>query len=376
MAGEAGSTSGPVAEPAPRAVGDHHRFDELLRAVEKNPAKYDFFALLRAIECACPDRMRLGEATRPIDEPIRLGQEATLAFPPSTLAYVEPAKDDRPPRIGVHFLGVFGPNGPLPIHLTEYARDRLRNANDPTLVRFLDIFHHRVLTLFYRAWANAQPTVSRDRPGADRFMTYLGSLLGIGSPAVRDRDDFPDSAKLYFAGRLASQTRNAEGLKAIVGEYIGLPTDLEEFVGEWTPLQDESRWRITRTAFAGALGVSTILGARAWQRQTKFRLVFGPLKRDELQSMLPGSPRLKRLQALVRNYVGDALSWDLRLFLDKRVSQPFRLDRVTRLGWTSWLGRCPEGEGREDLIFNPHQESATENSASPAYSVLYNSNPT
>ncbi len=376
MAGEAGSTSGPVATPAPRAVGDRQRFDELLRAVEKNPAKYDFFALLRAIECACPDRMRLGEATRPIDEPIRLGQDATLAFPPSTLAYVEPAKDDRPPRIGVHFLGVFGPNGPLPLHLTEYARDRLRNANDPTLVRFLDIFHHRVLALFYRAWANAQPTVGRDRPGADRFMTYVGSLLGIGSPAVRDRDDFPDSAKLYFAGRLANQTRNAEGLKAIVGDYIGLPTDLEEFVGEWTPLQDESRWRTTRTAFAGQLGVSTILGARAWQRQTKFRLVFGPLKRDEFQSMLPGGRRLKRLRALVRNYVGDALTWDLRLFLDKRVSQPFRLDRVTRLGWTSWLGRCPEGEGREDLIFNPHQESVTENSASPASSVLYNSNPT
>jgi type VI secretion system protein ImpH len=197
-------------------------------------------------------------------------------------------------------------------------------------------------------------------------MTYVGSLLGIGSRAVRDRDAFPDNAKLYFAGRLANQTRNAEGLKAMVAEYFGLPTDLEEFVGEWTPLQEESRWRITRTAFAGALGISTILGARAWQHQTKFRLVFGPLKEHEFHSMLPGSPRLSRLKALVRNYVGDSLNWDLRLFLDKRVSQPFRLDRVTRLGWTSWLGHCPEGEGREDLIFNPHQEGQTVNSPSNA----------
>jgi type VI secretion system protein ImpH len=366
MASEAGPTSGTVATPAPRPVADRYRFDELLRAVAKNPEKYDFFALLRAIECACPELMRLGQATRPADEPIRLGQEASLVFPPSTLAYVEPAKDTRPPRIGVHFLGAFGPNGPLPLHLTEYARDRLHNSGDPTLIRFLDVFHHRILTLFYRAWANAQPTVSRDRPSTDRFMTYVGSLLGIGSRAVRDRDEFPDSAKLYFAGRLANQTRNAEGLKAMVSEYFGLATDLEEFAGEWTALQDESRWRITRTAFAGALGVSTILGARAWQRQTKFRLVFGPLKEEDFQSMLPGSPRLRRLQALVRNYVGDSLNWDLRLFLDKKVSQPFRLDRVTRLGWTSWLGHCPEGEGREDLIFNPHQESQTVDSPSTA----------
>jgi type VI secretion system protein ImpH len=366
MASETRPTSDTLGEATPRLFADRTRFDELIRNVAKAPEKYDFFALLRAIECACSDSMRLGEATRPADETIRLGQEASLAFPPSSLAYVEPSKEGRPPRIGVHFLGVFGPNGPLPLHLTEYARERIRNAGDPTLCRFLDIFHHRILTLFYRAWAITQPTVSRDRPRSDRFMTYVGSLLGVGSPAVRDRDAFPDSVKFYFAGRLAYQARNAEGLKAMVSEYLGLPTDLEEFIGEWTPLQQEERWRITRTARAGALGVSTILGARAWQRQTKFRLVFGPLKEADFQSMLPGSPRLNRLKALVRNYVGDSLTWDLRLFLDKRVSQPFRLDRITRLGWTSWLGHCPEGEGREDLIFNPHQDNPTENSASNA----------
>lgn len=338
----------------------------LADVVAKGPERFDFFALMRAIECACPERMRLGQATRAVDEPVRLGQEPALTFAPSTLAYLEPARDGRPPRIGVHFLGMLGPNGPLPIHVTEYARDRLRNAGDPTLVRFLDLFHNRVLNLFYRAWANAQPTVNRDRPSTDRFETYVGALLGIGSPAMRDRDLFPDSGKLFFAGRLAQQTRNAEGLRAMVADFFRLPTALEEFIGEWTPLLESERWRITRTAFAGQLGVSTLLGARAWQRQTKFRITFGPLKEDEFQSMLPGSPRLKRLCALVRNYVGDSLNWDVRLFLDKRVSQPFRLDRVTRLGWTSWLGHCPEGEGRDDLIFNPHTEIPEEPSASAA----------
>jgi type VI secretion system protein ImpH len=363
MASETRPTSDTIGNSSPRPAADRYSFDELIQNVAKAPWKYDFFALLRAIECACSDRMRLGQATRPVDEPIRMGQEASLVFSPSTLAYLVPSRGGRPPRIGVHFLGLLGPNGPLPIHFTEYARDRLRNANDPTLVRFLDLFHHRILALFYRGWANAQPTVSRDRPSTDRFMTYLGSMIGIGSPAFRDRDAFHDNGKLYYAGRLAQQTRNAEGLRAMVGDFLKMPTELEEFVGEWTPLQEEERWRITRTAFAGALGISTILGAHAWQRQTKFRLVLGPLKRDEFQSMLPGGTRLKRLKALVRNYVGDTLNWDVRLFLDKKVSQPFRLDRITRLGYTSWLGRCPEGEGREDLIFNPNQESSTENSA-------------
>lgn len=372
MASETRPTSGPLGSrpgQTPRP-DDGQRLAELVAAAEKAPHKFDFFAFLRAVECACADRMRLGQATRAVDEPIRMGQEPSLSFAPSTLAYVTPGQEGRPPRLGVYFLGPLGPNGPLPIHLTEYARDRLRNANDPTMVRFLDLFNGRVLALFYRAWANAEPTVSRDRPQSDRFMTYVGALLGIGSPAVRDRDVFPDSAKLYFSGRMANQTRNAEGLRAMVTEYFGLPTDLEQFVGEWTPLKDEERWRISRTAFAGQLGVTTILGARAWQRQTKFRIVFGPLKEHEFQSMLPGGERLRKLKSLVRNYVGDSLNWDLRLFLDKRVSQPFRLDRVTRLGWTSWLGHCPEGAGREDLIFDPHQEvqtgAPTGNSSSPA----------
>jgi len=364
MASEARPATGAL--EAGRPASDQGTLAGLLGEVEKDPTRYDFFALMRAVECACRDRLRLGQATRPADEPIRLGQEASLTFAPSTLAYLEPARGERPPRIGVHFLGLLGPNGPLPLHFTEYARDRLRNANDPTIVRFLDLFHHRVLSLFYRAWANAQPTVHRDRPQADRFVAYVGSLLGIGSPALRDRDLFPDSGKLYYAGRFASQARNAEGLRAIIADYFRLPTDLEEYIGEWTPLEDEARWRITRTAFAGSLGLNTVLGAHAWQRQTKFRIVFGPLKEHEFQSMLPGGARLKRLSSLIRNYVGDSLNWDVRLFLDKRVSQPFRLDRITRLGWTSWLGHCPEGEGRDDLIINPHAETPTEGAASPS----------
>ncbi len=363
MAGEAGPTSDAVAVSGPPSPEERARLDDVLREASRHPYSYDFFWLMRMFECACPDRARLGQATRPVDEPIRLGQEASLAFAPSTVAYVEQATAYHPPRIGVHFLGMLGPNGPLPIHLTEYARDRLRNATDPTFVRFLDLFHHRMLALFYRAWANAQPTVSHDRPTSDRFMTYVGVLLGIGSPALQNRDQLPDHVKRFFSGRFAAQARNAEGLRAMVAEYLTLPTDLEEFVGEWTPLLEEERWRISRGPFAGALGVNTILGARAWQRQTKFRLVFGPLKQDQFRSMLPGSPRLGRLVAMVRNYVGDALNWDVRLFLDKRVSHPFRLDRITQLGWTSWLGHCPEGEGREDLIFSPEQELSAKNSS-------------
>jgi type VI secretion protein, VC_A0111 family len=326
----------------------------LLRALERAPHRFDFFDVLRRLECAYPRSARLGRAARPCHEPIRMGQEASLEFAPAPLASFAPSAHGQPPRLSVHFLGLLGPNGPLPLHLTDYARDRVRNAGDFALVRFLDVFHHRILALFYRAWADAQPTVSFDRPAEDRFVTYLGSLLGLGMPSLRDRDEFPDRAKLYFAGRFAAQTRNCEGLVAIVAGFFALPVKVEEFVGEWLALPEQARWRLGRGA---VLGQSTVVGARTWQRQNKFRIVFGPLNQDDFNSLLPGGSRLRRLVALVRNYIGDSLNWDVRLHLEDRVTRPFALSRSARLGWTSWLGPCPQSERRQDVILNPLKQN-------------------
>ena len=355
------------------AAGNLSRHAKMLRALERAPYRFDFFDVLRRFECAHPEDTRLGRAPRPCDEPIRLGQEASLGFSPSTVASFAPSVGGRPPRLSACFLGLLGPNGPLPLHLTEYARDRARNANDFALVRFLDVFHHRILALFYRAWADAQPTVSLDRPKEDRFATYLGSLLGLGMPSVRDRDEFPDRAKLFFAGRLAAQPRNCEGLAAMVGAFFGLPVKIEEFAGEWLTLPEDARWRLGRSARAGILGQSTVAGARTWQRQSKFRVVFGPLREDDFHSLLPGGARLRRLVALVRNYTGNSLNWDVRLHLEHQVKRPFRLGQSSSLGWTSWLGRCPQGERRQDVILNPLKADAA--AAANARDRVSNTNP-
>lgn len=313
--------------------------------------------MLRRLECAFRDRPRVGEATRPAQEAIRLGQEPSLSFAPASLAGLRPGKDGAPPWLLVHFMGLLGPHGPLPLHLTEYVRDRLRNVNDPTMTRFLDLFHHRMLTLFYRAWAKSQPTVSHDRPESDRFQVYIAALTGLAARVLRNADTVPDSAKFFYSGLLAGQTRHAAGLAAIIGEFFGMPTRIEEFVGDWLDLPDRNRWALGRREPAGLLGLSTTLGARTWSRQQKFRIALGPLDRGQFQRMLPGGASLPRLKDLVRGYVGDELSWDVRLTLHERVEESLKLGR-SRLGWTAWLGRVV-GEQREDLILDPQSEAVT-----------------
>lgn len=240
------------------------------------------------------------------------------------------------PRMEVRFFGLLGPNGPLPLHLTEFAHGRSLNAGDHTLVRFLDIFHHRFLELFYRAWAQAQPTVSLDRPRDDRFSFYTGSLFGLGETSLRERDAVNDFAKLYFSGLLARPVRNRDGLVALLSGFFRLPVSVEEFTGHWMRLQEEDRTRLGRES--ATLGKGAVLGSRVWDCQHKFRIRLGPLDLAQYESFLPGGSALTQLVAWVRQYLCFELEWDVRLILKREQVPKTRLGKFGRLGWTTWLG--------------------------------------
>ena len=163
---------------------------------EEGPT-FDFFAAVRCLECANPDKPKIGTSIRPEDDPVRFCEEPYLAFPLSTVSKVTADPLTNVPRVYLNFIGLFGPNGPLPLHLTEYARERILHHNDHTLARFLDMFHHRVASLFYRAWAVNQQTVSFEHHGEDRISEYVASLVGDGMESFHGRDRVPDSSKLH-----------------------------------------------------------------------------------------------------------------------------------------------------------------------------------
>ncbi|MDE1948837.1 MAG: type VI secretion system baseplate subunit TssG [Burkholderiales bacterium] len=320
---------------------------DVLAEIAAEPHRFDFFMALRLIEAQFADKPRLGTARRPVDEPVRLGQAPDLSFAPSSLARVDLADRGGKPRIEQRFFGLFGPNGPLPLHLTAYARERALHKGDETFVRFADLFHHRLLLLFYRAWSQAQPTASLDRPGEDRFADYLGSLIGVGGAEWRARDAAPDHARLAFSGLLSRQVRNAEGLAQLLSGYLGRPVRVEQFVGRWMPLPEAERSRIGRRAASrrlstAQLGASAVLGRAVFDRQHHFRIHIGPLDLPSYESLLPVGSALPAVLALVRQYAGCEFGWDLRLELDKTQVPPSRPGRSGRLGWTTWLG-APRG---------------------------------
>lgn len=301
----------------------------------------DFFQTLRRIECEHRDRPRLGEAVDPAQEPVRLGQAPSLAFPGSMLVSEELSEQRGVRKLAVSFFGLFGPNGPMPLHVTDYVFQRLHRHRDPTFARFADIFHHRLLLFFYRAWANAQPTVCRDRPERDGFARAVGALVGLREKsAPHDRVDL---CMLGTARHFVGHTRHPEGLEKVLSELFQMPARIEEFVAEWLPIPDEYCWRLSGGGSLGAgalgqLGTSTRVGTEVLERQFKFRIVLGPMDERVHERFLPGADGMAQLLDLVRRYLGHELNFDVCLIITEGHAAGARLGRSGRLGQTSYLG--------------------------------------
>lgn len=322
----------------------------LAQALQDKPYTFDFFEAVRRLECAHGDLPRVGTSHRPQEDLVRFCQEVSLSFAPATVRAYHESAGERPPRMLVSFLGLLGTNGPLPLSMTEYVYNRLHNYGDRALAEFLDIFNHRMISLFYRAWARNQLCVSCDRGNDDWFAQYVGSLFGMGTEAFLDRDAVPDKAKLYYAGCLCWQGRNAEGLQAILQDDLGAPVEIQEFVGHWVELREHHRCRLGGSPGSAELGVTSVVGARFWECQQKFRIRLGPVTFGQYQRLLPGGESLARLTAWVRCYAGDELSWELQLILLKEEVPKTCLGRTGRLGWYSWLGTGPPAKDPDDLV--------------------------
>lgn len=331
----------------------------LFAALEAAPRKHDFFAVLRRVESLRGDLPRIGTAARPSLELLRLGAEPEMDFAPAALAAFE-QEDPGAPRLGVRFFGLLGPQGPMPMVLTEYVRDRLRSHGDATLARFLDVFHHRLLSLFYRAWAQSQPVVHLDRPGHDRFAAWLGSTIGSAN-APHGAAHLPEHARLFQAGLLGSRSRHPEGLEKLLSGYFGVPIRIEQHVAQWLVPEANER---SRLGFARSrperhrlqpprLGETANAGNKVRDRQFKFRVVIGPLGFDDYQALLPGTPRWLALGDWIRSYAGLDLRHDVQLVLARAEVVAPCLGRHVRLGVSTWIGRAGRSRDRGDLRLRP-----------------------
>lgn len=319
--------------------------------------KLDLFAILRYFD-AKNKSSRIGYARTPREDKLRLGQNPSTIFAPSAIYSIEKKESVDQPLIKILSFGVFGPNGALPIHLTEYVYERLHHYGDSSASDFVDIFHHRLISLFYRAWADARPVVQMDRPGVDKFSLYVGSLIGMGFDASWNRDSIEDSAKIAGAGHLVRLTRNPEGLEKLISAYFQIPAKVMEFQKKWVTLEKEDQSCLSKDKKNNQLGLNLVAGSRVLDVQGQFKICLGPMKLDVFKSFFPNQIGNIKIKDWIRNYIGLEFAWDLQLLLDADEVPPFQLGRsCSALGQTSWLGQRKSLLPADEYILNPEKDS-------------------
>ena len=321
---------------------------EELVAFLRDPTVHDFFGTLRWLQAQL-DMPEIGTAISPSAERLRFAQEPTLGFVPSAITGAE--WNDAKKRLDVRlaFTGLLGPNGPMPIHLTEYVIDRRNHSHDRTLEAFLNIFHHRIYSLFFRAWALNQRTVDYES-ARQLHSQYLRCLIGQGTGGAEQRDNVPDAARLYYSGWLGGLSRSPAGLAAILADFLQVPVEVHSFQGMWLELPYDSRCRLGESRSTGLLGTSCFAGERIRVSHLKFRIRIGPLGRRDYESLLPGGPAFRQLLAWVRSFVGEELFCEAQLVLRRSDVPACELGSGVRLGWTTWLGQPAAGRDVDDLV--------------------------
>lgn len=297
------------------------------------PHRFDFFAVMRELERSRPDKPKIGDSTITADDIVSLAQPPFLEFPDTNIAsYRE--RPEKSPLVELRFLGFFGPQGALPITTSVEAYNWSR-SQDPSFADFTNVLASRFLQLFFRAWADAHPIAQYDRPADDRFLTYVCSIAGIGTPAFRGRDGVDDIAKAGFAGLTGSKIKSASRLKRLVRGIFKVDTDIEERVGSWLTFEPGDRMALGTNG--SALGEDSFIGARSYSINDKIRIKIEARDLEQYRRFLPSGDMSDDLTDLIFFYIGHRFEFDVELSIPARYAPPARLGVSGELGWTAWM---------------------------------------
>jgi type VI secretion system protein ImpH len=370
--------------------------------------EFDFFQAVRVLERLYPNRVPVGLDGPPAQEIARFRAHLSMAFPPSQIIALDPPDNERTnPLLTVTFFGLYGPSGVLPTHYTQLLMDIVRDVRGPerrSLRDWLDLFNHRFISLFYRAWEKYRFHLAYDRGEAfrttqDTFTLGIRSLMGLGSPGQRDRlalrkagalqEDLQweappksegsgltrdahspnrrpssdlgridDLALMYFAGFFVQRPRNVTNLRTLLADYFRLPIDVRQFQGRWIAIPESGQ---TRVGEFGSLGVNAVAGERTWDVQSRFCLRIGPLNYPQFEDLLPdpaSQPERKTfflMAQLTRLYVGLEFDFDIQLVLSGSEVPESRLGDQPgagpRLGWNMWLISEAPASPVDDAVF-------------------------
>lgn len=327
------------------AAEDPREEGRQLGALRADPQSFAFFQAVRMLQRQYPERRKVGDFSRPGDEVARFSVNPSLAFAAGEIQELE-INDERPSEMEVNFMGLVGNQGVLPTHYSLLVREERGDLRP--LTDFLNIFQHRMLSLFYRAWESARFFVPFERREPDSLSQRLLDLIGLGNKELRQRMRLRDESFLFYCGLLGMRQRGATALQQILEDYFQVPVSIEQFVGGWYGLSESSQCRVDdepRLNEVG-LGEGTVVGDEIWDPQARVRIRVGPLERERYNEFLPGASAHVALESITRFFSDGQFDFDVQLVLAKDDVPGVVLGEEAEseelpLGWCTWIRTRP-----------------------------------
>ena len=314
---------------------------------------FEFFQAVTLLQWLSESSRPVGGFSNPEEEAVHFRVNPRLGFPASPIQKLE-IQEDGPPEMMVNFMGLTGPMGVLPYAYSELILERVR-AKDHSMAAFFDIFNHRAISLFYRAWQKSRFPVTYSAGPRDLFTRYLLDLIGLGTDGLRDRQEIDDEALLHYISLVGMQARSAAALEQIIEDYFEVPVEIQQFTGAWYSLDEPTQCAMSETDTASCqLGAGAVVGDAVWDRQARVRIRLGPLGMERYCDFLPDASAYKALRAMTRFFSNQCLDFELQLVLDRTETPGTELDadaaNPARLGWVSWVKTAPLGGHPDDTI--------------------------
>lgn len=317
--------------------------DTVVGGIDSNISFFYLVSLLeRAHQCAQQQAStlcgQLGSDSQPQDEALRFKTKYDLAFRAASVAKITPLKQetDNPEKrhlVVVNFIGLAGAAGVLPLHYTRLIMERLKQR-DSAMADFLDIFHHRLVSLFYRAWQKykftAQYEASFTLGKKDVFTKVVESLSG-----VREQEEF--EIQSYYAGHFTRKVRTVSSLKAVLTDYFDLPVEIHSFKGQWLVIDKRDQFSLSSKEKRQRLGAGILLGRRCWDVQSKIEIDVGPMPHSVYHAKGPGTDYFVQACKILNRYLPAHLNVDLKFKVENKPVCSQSLGKGLRLQRNGWL---------------------------------------
>lgn len=217
---------------------------------------------------------------------------------------------------------------------------------------FLDLFNHRLITLYYLSQKKYRPESSPDIKKRQQHRDMLYSLIGAPTEEMRNNSSLNWLKLLKYTGLLAMKNGNPEIICKVIAGYFSLPLQnisISEGIERSVRIPEFQRWRLGMDNTQ--LNKTAIIGDNVPDHQGKFRVNINDLDVRKFVRFLP-FPKEQRadkqgdlhdpLVELCEFLRAPEQTFDVCLKLNEHESVPFTLEEnsVNRLGWSCWLSTC------------------------------------